>query len=267
MSNATTAKPSRQCHLQWVPADDLGVNPVAQREFQPRWAQEIYENFDLDKMQVPHVNERPDGSLMVMEGQHTVWAYRQWIGGEKQLIQVWLYKGLSEQEEAEFFLSLNNRKNIKALPKFRSAITAARPVECDIDRIVRLNGCTIGGSGGNAIQALGAIQTIYTRHGGASLGLVLRVVRDAFTDGGFERPVLLGVSMVIARYPEVDIPNLVLRLSRIKNGWKGLIQRTYKIRSAMGCMQTEACAAAIVDVYNATGRGGKKLPSWWRDAA
>jgi len=265
MSKTTTTKPARQCHLQWVPVDDLVVNPVAQRDFIPVWAQWLYDHFDLDKMQVPHINERPDGSRAIMEGQHTIWAYRQWVG-EGQQIQAWLYHGLSEPEEAEYFLSLNDKKAIKPMPKFRAAITAERPVECDIDRIVRLAGCTIGGgNGGTHIQALGALRTIYDRDGGPALGVTLRVVRDSFADGGYERPVLLGVAMVLARYPEIDIPTLVKRLAGIRNGWKGLIQKTSQIRAAMGCGQSEACAAAVIEVYNA-GRG-KKLPSWWRDAA
>lgn len=260
---ATTNKPARQCHLQWVKADDLSVNPAAQREFRPTWAQHLLDNFDIDKMQVPHVNRRADGSLYVMEGQHSVWAYRQWVG-EGQQLQVWLYDGLTEQEEAEFFLSLNDKKAVDLMAKFKASVTAGRPEECDVDRIVRANGCAISnGKGDNNISAVAAIMTIHQRFGGKVLGQTLRVIRGSFIDGGFERSVLLGVAMVLARYADtVDEVRLINKLAGIRNGWKGLVQRTNNIKAAQGTSQAEAAAAAVVEFYNA-GRGGVKLMTWW----
>lgn len=262
-SKPTTGKPARQCHLRWIKADDINVNPVAQREFRPTWAQTILDQFDLDKFQVPHVNRRADGSLYVMEGQHSLWAYRQWVG-EGQQVQVWLYDGLTEQEEAEFFLSLNNKKSIDAMAKFKAAVTAGRVEECDVDRIVRANGCSVSNSNGEtSISAVGALMTIYQRFGPKVLGQTLRVIRGSFIDGGFERPVLLGVSMVLARYADtIDEDRLISKLAAIRNGWKGLVQRTNNIKAAQGVSQTEAAAAAVVEFYN-SGRGGVKLMTWW----
>lgn len=267
MSNATTNKPARQCHLQWVKADVLNVNPVAQREFIPSWGQWLLDNFDIDKMQMPHVNRRKDGSLFIMEGQHTVWAYRQWVG-EGQQIQVWLYEGLSEPEEAEQFISLNHKKGIQALPQFRASVTAGRKTECDIDRIVRANGCSVSKSkGDDCISAVTTLVTIYERFGGPVLGRTIRVIRASFVDGGYERPVLLGIAQVLARYAgEIDEDHLVKKLSGIRNGWKGLVQRTANLKAAHGVSQTEAAAAAVVEFYNA-GRGGVKLMTWWAGAA
>lgn len=259
------SQPTRQSRLAWVPADELKVNPVAQREFRIAWAQEILSMWDLDKFQVPHVNKRDDGSLYIMEGQHGTWAYRHWLG-EGQQIQVWLYEGLTEEEEAKFFLSLNYKKAIDAMAKFKVSVTAGREVESDIDRIVRAAGCTVGtGSGSTQISAVGALLTIYNRHGAAVLAQTLHTIRDSFTDGGYERPVLLGIAMVLSRYPDVDRVKLVRQLAAIRNGWKGLIQQTTLLKEQMGVTQPEAAAAAVVTFYN-KGRGARKLPSWWREA-
>lgn len=143
-------------------------------------------------------------------------------------------------------------------------MTAGREVECDIDRIVRANGCSVSSTrGDSAISAVGALTTIYQRFGPKVLGSTLRVIRESFIDGGFERPVLLGVAMVLARYGDsIDTDRLIAKLSGIRNGWKGLVQRTNNIKSAQGVSQTEAAAAAVVEFYNA-GRGGVKLMSWW----
>lgn len=263
MSKPTNSKPARQCRLQWVPADDLRVNPVAQREFRPAWARQILTEFDIDKFQVPHVNRRADGSLFIMEGQHSVWAYREALG-EDQQVQVWIYDGLTEEEEADFFLALNNKKSPDAMAKFKVAVTAGRPTESDIDRIVRAAGCAVSSSPApNHISAVSALATIYRRHGAENLARTLATIRDAFSEGGYERPILLGLSMVLARYPDLDQVRLVSKLSGLRNGWKGVLQKTATIKEQMGQRQDESAAAAIVELYNA-GRGGRKLPSWWR---
>lgn len=263
MSNPTLKKPARQCHLQWVAADELQVNPVAQREFRPAWANRILQNFDLDKFQVPHVNRRSDGALYIMEGQHSTWAYRQWLG-EGQQIQVWLYEGLTEKEEAEFFLSLNNKKSVDLMARFKVGVTAGRPVECDIDRIVRANGCSVSSTrSDNSISAVASLTTIYEQHGPAVLGRTLRIIKSSFGEGGYERPVLLGLAAVLARYSDqLDEKRLVEKLGSIRNGWKGLVQKSTTIMDTHGVTQPEAAAAAVVEVYN-TGRGGVKLMTWW----
>lgn len=259
----TENRPARQAHLQWVPADDLRVNPVAQREFRPNHARDLLHKFDIDKFQVPHVNRRADGSLYIMEGQHSTWAYRHFFGDGQQ-IQVWLYEGLSEREEAEFFLSLNDRKNIDPMDRFKAGVTAEREAESDIDRIVRANGCTVSKSrADHSIGAIGALNTIYQRHGGAVLGRTLRVIRDSFGEGGYERPVMLGIAAVLARYSDqIDDQRLTTKLGSIRNGWKGLVQRTAQIRQSHGVSQAEAASAAVVEIYN-SGRGGVKLMTWW----
>ena len=258
-------KPLRSSRLAWVNVSDLRINPVAQREFSQTWAEKILSQFDPDKLQTPHVNKREDGTLFIVDGQHGSWAYGEFFGPD-QKIEVHLYDGLNEQEEADLFLALNNKKAVDAMSKFKVAVTAGHEVECDIDRIVRANGCTVtySTSSPNAISAVGALLTIYGRRGGANLGQTLRIIGDSFADGGYERPVLLGVSMVLARYPDLDQGRLVTKLRGIRSGWKGLIQRASHIKEAMGCTQPEAAAAAVVEFYN-SGRGGKKLPSWWRE--
>lgn len=264
-----TNKPARSSHLRWVKLADLKVNPVAQREFRPAWAKDILNRFDLDKFQVPHVNHRADdGGLYIMEGQHGTWAYRQWIGDDEQQIQVWQYEGLTEQEEAEFFLSLNNKKNVGALDKFKVAVVAGRELESDIDRIVRANKCrvTTNKDVSGAISAVGALTSIYSKFGGVTLGEAIRTIRDSFGDGGYERTNLLGVAMFLARYQDADRDRLTAALRSLPNGSKGLIQMTNLVKEQMGTRADESAAGAVTDLYN-KGRGGKKVPSWWRAEA
>lgn len=274
MTNSTNNAPKRTRRLEWVNALDLQVNPVAQREFRPAWAATILAEWDLEKFQEPHVNKRADGSLYIMEGQHGTDAYKKKYGEDGQdylPIQVWLYEGLDETAEADFFLGFNNKKAIDAMSKFKVGVTAKRAAEVEIDRIVRAHGCYVGNTGGrpNSIQAISALQSIYRSHGTRVLSDTIAALHASFGgEGAFERPCLLGVSNVIARYG-VPLDRMVKALASIRNGSKGLIQATNRIREAMGCTIPDAAAAAVVEAYNKSFRGRHSLASWFsiEDAA
>jgi hypothetical protein len=51
-----------------------------------------------------------------------------------------------------------------------------------------------------------------------------------------------------------------------RGGVKGLLQRAEHYRLTTGNYKTHCVAAAVVETYN-SGRGGKHLTSWWKDAA
>lgn len=269
MSKRTNIDPraARGAQLRWITLDSIRINPRAQREFSQAWASEILANFDIDKFQVPTVNLR-DGKHYMVDGQHGTWAYREWLGGEdvgKQKIQVWMHEGLTEREEADLFLALNNKKTVGALPKFRSAVTAEWEVETDIDRIVRAQGCVVSGhrSTPGAIGAVSALRFIYRHHGPAVLAQTVATIRDAYGDEGYEVNILKGVGMVIDRYADIDRERLVKRLHSAAGGSKGLLNRAQSLVLATGNQKSHCTAAAIVETYN-RGRGGKKLPSWWK---
>lgn len=261
MSNRTNIP---QPSIVTINYDQLSINPVTQREFRPAWAAQILNEFDPAKAQMLHVSRRSDGTLYIIEGQHTAWAEREMYGeGHKR--KAFVYDGLTEDQEAELFLSLNNKKAVDGMARFKVGVTAGRVVECDIDRIVRHQGCTIGYSDkSNAIAAVGALTQIYTKFGPRVLSSTVSVIRDSFSEGGYERPILLGISAVIARYPDIDTVRLVHRLAAERIGWKGVIQKVNRVKDGMGVTLADAAPAAIVEIYN-SGRGGKKLPSWFRE--
>ena len=266
-TNKNSVPTNRRARIATVNAYDLKVNPAAQREFNATQARDILAKWDDDKFQLPHVNQRTDGSMYVMEGQHTRWAYCEKYGDPDKRtapMQAWLYVGLTEAEEADMFLALNDKKNIQPLPRFRAAVTAGLPVECDIDRIVRANGCVVTGttSTPGAVSAVTALRSVYNSIGPDGLAVTIRVLRGAFGDGGYEQSNLRGVAAVLARY-KVDEAPLTKALLSTPRGSKGLAQQAALNREAFGCSIVEATAAAIVDAYNKGKRGKAKLPSWW----
>lgn len=269
-ATATTAagKVDRDAQLRWIPLDLIRVSSAGQRDLNPARVDRILSNLDLEQIGTPTVNQRGE-CFYVIDGQHRIAALRQFFADDPDVkIQCWTYFNLNEDDEAEKFLKLNDTLTVSAFAKFRVGVTAGRPDETDIDRIVRANGCVVTQDHlPGAISAVGTLRTIYGRMGGDILGHTIRVIRDAYGDPGFEAAVIHGIALVIDRYgTEVDDLRLVTRLGKANGGAKGLLQRGERYRLQTGNLRAHCVAAAAVDTYNA-GRGGKKLPAWWKDAA
>lgn len=256
------SKVERDARLRWHSIEKMKVNPLAQRELNQARVDHLIAHLDLEQIGSPTVNVR-DGSVFVIDGQHRIEALRQFgMGG---LLQCWTYQNLTEQEEAEKFLKLNDNLVVRALPKFRAAVHAGREVECDIDRIVRsLNLVVSNDKVPGAIGAVSTLRRVYARSGPGVLARTLSIVRDAYGDPGMEMAVIDGISLVCQRYnSDLDEASAVARLKAAHGGVGGLLGRAEKTRLATGNVKGHCVAAAVVEIIN-RGRGKNKLPSWWK---
>ena len=253
----------RQARLGWVPIAAMAVSPAAQRELNRARVDHIVANFDPEQIGAPTVNAR-DGRYYILDGQHRVEALRE-VGWGDQQVECWVYEDLTEQQEAERFLALNDVLAVDGFAKFRVGLTAGRGPECDIDGIVRAAGLSITRDrvdGG--IRAVATLRRVYLRGGPDCLARALRLIRDAYGTPGLEGPVIDGIGLLCQRYPEdLDDTAAVGKLSRVHGGVHGLLGKADQLRRATGKPKAHCVAAAAVEVIN-TGRGGKKLPSWWR---
>jgi len=259
----TTAHITREARLRWVSIEQMKVSPRAQRDLVQARVDRISSAFDLEQVGTPTVNLR-DGAWYIIDGQHRVEALRQ-IGWGDQQIQCWAYEGLSEQDEAEKFLKLNDVLAVHAFARFRVAVRAGRDDEVAIDRIVQAAGLRISqDKGDGAISAVGTLLRVYHRSDEATLARTLEVIREAYGDPGLEAAVIDGVGLLCQRYNgDLDLESAVSRLARAHGGVNALLGRAENLRKQTGNRRGHCVAAAAVEIINA-GRGGKKLPSWWR---
>lgn len=254
----------REAQLRWVPIDKMRVSAVAQREkLNQARVDKIAAEFDPEELGYPTVNER-DGYYYIIDGWHRVEAIKQ-IGWGDQKIECWRYAGLTEEEEAEKFLKLNDTLPVSVFDKFRVGVQAGRIMETDIDRIVRAHELVITREEvPGAIRAVGTLGQIYNRFGPGILSRTLQIVRDAYGDSGLVAPVLYGVGLVVHRYgKDVDHEALIKRLSNVHAGVSGLLNRAETLRLKTGTYKSHCVAAAIVEIYNRS-RGGKKLQPWFK---
>lgn len=258
-------KVERVARLAWVPLAKVKVNPLAQRDLNPSRVDKLATEFDPEQLGSPTVNHRED-HFWVIDGQHRIEALKTWLGDwEGQHVQCWCYDGLTEEEEAEIFLKLNDTLSVQAFAKFRIGVQAGRADETEVDRVVRQ--CLLRVSqdkGDGAIGAVGTLMKVYRRGGGATLARTLLIVRDAYGDPGMDASVIEGIGLLCHRYNgDLDDAKLVQRLSAAHGGVNGLLGKAENLRKSTGNIRAHCVAAAAVEINN-SGRGGKKLPSWWR---
>lgn len=259
----STKKVNRQARLRWVPIEKVRVSPIGQRELNTARVDRIAADFDPEQIGTPTVNLR-DGHFYVIDGQHRIEALRQ-IGWGDQQIQCWTYEGLSEAEEAEAFLKLNDYLAVSAFDKFTKGVAAGRSDECEIDRIVRANGLVVSRDKvPGAVSAVGTLRRVYARSDSATLARTLRIVRDAYGEAGMRSDVIDGIGHLCQRYNgDLDDTKAVKTLNQAHGGVMGLINRAEQLRRQTGNYKSHCVAAAAVEFIN-RGKGGKKLPSWWK---
>lgn len=262
-TNTLPAKVERSARLRWVPLDQIRVNPAAQRDLKPARVDHLVANLDLDQIGNPVLNER-NGAFFVIDGQHRIEALRQ-FGFTNETIQCWVHVGLTEADEAERFLQINDTLTVEAHAKYRTAVNAGRPAECEIERVVRSNGCIISKDQlPGAISAVGTVRRIFNRSGSVVLGRTLRIAQGAYGDVGLDAAVLDGLGLLCQRYNgDLDDKVAVDRLSSAAGGASGLLNLAERTRRSTGERKGVCVAAAAVDIIN-RGKGGKKLPTWWK---
>ena len=264
--NQPTARIERTARLRWVPVDKMRVSPVAQRQLNQARVDFLVANFDVEQIGTLTVNER-DGHFYIIDGQHRKAAIEQ-IGWGDQQVQCWTYVGLTEQEEADRFDRLNDVLAVHAFDKFRVRVTAGRDVEADIDRIVQAQGlCISRDKIPGAIGAVGTLRRVYTRSDDSTLARTLRIIRDAYGDPGFEAAVIDGIGLLCQRYNgELPTDVAIAKLANVRAGVNGLLGKAENIRRQTGNQKNHCVAAAAVEIINA-GKGGRKLPDWFKKTA
>lgn len=261
MTNKNSSKRfGRDGHLEWVWVKDLHIEESAQQPYNEGRASRIAAEFDPDKFGVPIVSKR-GGKLYVVDGQHRIGALRIMGWGDQQA-QCWVYDNLTVSEEADRFLGHNDRKAVQSFDKFRVAVTAGYEAECDINRIVLLQGLKVARSGEGAISCTEALKRVY-RQGPDVLARTLHIVYESYGDSGLRGFVVDGIGLMCARY-NGDLPSdkAIERLGSVRGGLGSLETKAYSLRKQLGASLPQCVAGAAVDIING-GRGGKKLANWW----
>jgi hypothetical protein len=256
---------TREARLRWVPIPQMQyAHGVSQREkINQARVDHIASELDLEQIGNPAVSDRGD-YFIVLDGMHRIEALKQHGYGDQQ-IQCWTYTNLSEEEEAEIFLKLNDTLRVSAFDKFQASVRAGRPTESDVERIVRRAGLTVARTKDDgAVGCVGTLIKVYKRSGSENLARTLHIVRDAYGTAGMDQHVSDGLGLLCQRFNgQLDPAIAIGRLSSVHGGVDGLLGRARAAHKQRLGSLPHCVAASAVEIINA-GKGGKKLPVWWK---
>lgn len=264
-SNYTEEQIERTAAQEWVALGQMCTNPVAQRMINYAWVNKLALNFDIESMGTMTVNQR-NGHFNLIDGQHRWEALKIFLGDgwEEQAVQCDVYYDLTDEQEAEEFLKLQERLTPQSFDKFRIAVTAGRHEETEVDRMVREAGLTISRSK-DGIGATGTLVRIY-RRGPDVLATTLAVIRESYGIPGFQALVIDGVGLFCQRYNGLADPAMVITKLRDAHGGVGaLLNAANVLQRQLGKQKSQCLAAAMTDIVNRGEPRSRKLPEWWKE--
>lgn len=246
---------------------DMRVSEKAQRSYDQGITDMIVAAFDADAFGYPVINERDDGILWIVDGQHRIAAVAS-VYGDEISIPCEVYHGLTEAEEAELFLQRDNRRAITSFDKFRIGVAAGRKTETEINTILEACGLHIArGPGQHSVMAVQALRRVYQVGGEVVLARTLAVLRDSYGKAGYQSSFVHGMGLVFSRYNDkVDMDQMVERLLAVRGGATHINNRARQFQIQAGYALPLCYAAAIVETYN-TGKEGKKLTPFFKAEA
>ncbi len=255
--------------LQNVQLSKLRVAPGAQREFNEARATYLMANFDPEMLGYPVVSQR-SGHFYIIDGQHRVEAVKRWLGDgwEKQNISCRVYTGLSESDEAAMFLELNNVLTVVAFDKFKVAVKAGRGDESAVSKVVESVGLHIAREKKDtSVSCVSTLLKVYRRSDAKTLGRALTITNRAFGAPGMTNHVIDGIARVCERYNgELHDDDAIERLTQLRGGVGALVTKAGQLRQQTAQSVPQCVGAVVVEVVN-RGRGGKKLPAWWKETS
>lgn len=133
----------------------------------------IVENFSSAAVNPPLVSRRADGTLWVIDGQHTVKGH---IDLGRAEIDCKVIEGLTIKDEADLFLIRNDpasRRKLSKKQSFKARVEAGDPIAVAMNKIFREGKWTLHGRGPMKLTSVPMAEECYNLDGGRSLALAL----------------------------------------------------------------------------------------------
>ncbi|MFZ1410593.1 MAG: DUF6551 family protein [Micropruina sp.] len=194
----------------------LCFDPRLEREggIDPSRVQQIADNFDPYLLGAITLNERWDGSLVVLDGRYRLAAAAQagFEGEGKFRFPAVIHEGLTFLEEMEIFLGLNDHEAASDLTRFRLRVAAMDPVAVAITDILKAHGWKVGsGNEPGDFSAVATAEMLYRNADEVGPGFVLNDTMALITDAWGHDPeaaheILVGAIGVLVGLHEFDDP-------------------------------------------------------------
>lgn len=240
-----------------LPFGSLRCNSRVQRATIPARVKKLEREWNLNKVGAITVSVH-DRAAWIIDGQHR-WlaAMERGLGDTKAFCHV--YRGLSEKDEAELFLALNDSRTVSSLDKYLVGIVAEDETCLGIRDTLAKHGLKIGTSNGD-VRCIAEAVSLYEKSP-EMLDDVCATLTGAWGTRAtaLERVIVAGLGIVLGRYNgELDRSVLVTKLAKYRGGPGALCGDARGLTDYRPISVRRAAAEIIVDTYN-KGRGSGRL--------
>lgn len=268
----------RRFTIETLPANVLEIDPGVQRKPNESRMTRIASEFHESALGVFVVSARrkltmpgapgdvnDETRYVVLDGQTRLGALRKFTGTDDTRMPVvcQVYHGLTRAEEAEIFLTHNDRAAVRKIDLFRLALVAGQDWAVDLDNLVRRHGyeATDSASPERRFTAISTAQRILRLPEG--MDALDRAFDFLARSWGYRinaasAEAVDGLGLLFHRHgKDVDVPGFARKLASTDT------PQTFKsnvaaYRATMGVSRTEAAYRYVIKVYN-SGRRSRGL--------
>lgn len=273
-----------------IPAGLLSVDHRVQRDHLNRSKlNRIRDNYNRAALHALVVSERPDGSYVIIDGQHR-WTIALELEGDSFEMRCEVHSGLSLQDEAKLFIDLNNQESASPLDLHKARVTQGEPVAVALDLAASEHEWAIG-TGAGKISAVKVLENLYLNgenwydgYGPVLVSRTLGVITQAW---GHEQPQVMNKSIIQSVGEFIlaveiwvsetgkpsdyfDYEGLAFAMqTKLKNGPRGWIIAQRGIAEGSEFTLVQAMRQSLFRIYNMVARTRRRgrLPDLLRGAA
>lgn len=243
--------------------EQFGLNAAQFRPVLKNRVNDLAANWDTKAAGVLLLSERPEGYYAAIDGQHRTLAALKALGKDATLPAA-VFVGLSEEEEAFYFVKYNKeRTQPTPYQVFAARLKAGDMRAKAIFAVLSGLGLELVPSRiHDGVRAVTAVESVYDLDGGPLLRRTLSILRDAFAgEAGepYSHPAIGGLARFLLAYPEAKRPSIVKTLKRA--GPDGMTAEMYRVKQVMRGSSVVAWGRALREQYNWK-RSSNRLAEW-----
>ncbi len=242
-----------------VTPQEIEIDRQFQRELDENRCKAMAKELDMNRIGVPVLSRRKNGSLVALDGQHRVYALQ--MAEHTAAILCEVHDGLTVTEEAELFLKLNGgRKAVHVHDKWKARIVANDPIALEIKGIMDSLGLRIARViAPSSIAAVQSVESVHVRNGNLKATLaILKRWGDGVTPEVYDADLIKYVSHFLKDHPTASPATLIDKLSSIHpERVVNRIKRAHQL--SQDIPRTVVASAQLRDIYNTKNRN--KLPA------
>lgn len=242
---------------------ELSVDPQVQRTIDTTRVKHIADRYDPTALGVLKVSRRPDGTMVVLDGQHRLAAVKAVDPDRKLRCEV--YTDLSLTQEARAHLQGNDTRRPQAIDLFKVRVTAGNETAVAITTMLAKYGWRVRlGAGEGDFAAVVGLERVW-RTSATAAEAAIKTATEAWGNdpAGAAGALIEGLGLFHLRYgQQVNMGDLVGRLKKYAGGPGALIGKARGLRDMRGGTMPKAVGEIVYETYNARRRTTPLEP--WR---